>query len=78
MAYQIAEVYGVRGDVNRAFEWLERAWRQKDGGLVSTKTDPDLRSLHGDPRWHPFLKKIGSGTRPYPSDDRRRPGRPLP
>ena len=32
-AYQIAEVYAYRGDKDRAFEWLERARRQRDAGL---------------------------------------------
>ena len=32
-AYNVAEVYAYRGDKGRAFEWLERARRQRDGGL---------------------------------------------
>lgn len=31
-AYQLAEVHGYRGDVDRGFEWLERAYRQRDPG----------------------------------------------
>ena len=33
-AYQIAEVYTWRGENDKAFEWLERAYRQRDGGLI--------------------------------------------
>jgi serine/threonine protein kinase/Tfp pilus assembly protein PilF len=58
MAYQIAEVYGYRGNNEKAFEWLERAYQQRDGGLLYVKTDPLLRNLHYDPRWHVFLKKM--------------------
>lgn len=58
-AYQIAEVYGARGEVDRAFDWLERAYTQRDGGLVQMKPSPLLRSLHGDPRWGAFLKRMG-------------------
>jgi len=58
-AYQIAEVYAARGEADRAFEWLERAYAQRDGGLTSTKSSPRLRSLHHDPRWVPFLRKMG-------------------
>lgn len=58
-AYQIAEVYAVRGEADRAFEWLERAYTQNDPGLTETKDDRRLRSLHGDPRWGAFLKKMG-------------------
>jgi TolB-like protein/Tfp pilus assembly protein PilF len=58
-AYQIAEVYAVHGDIDAAFEWLERAYVQKDAGMPWTKIDPFLRSLHGDPRWNVFLRKLG-------------------
>ena len=33
-AYQIAAVYAFRGEADRAFEWLERAYAQRDGGLT--------------------------------------------
>jgi serine/threonine protein kinase len=57
-AYQVAEIYGYRGETDKAFEWLERAYKQRDGGLSQMKGDPLLRSLHSDPRWHAFLKKM--------------------
>jgi tetratricopeptide (TPR) repeat protein len=57
-AYQISEVYGWRGDRDRAFEWLERAFAQRDGGLGNIKYDPFLRSIHGDPRFTGLLKKL--------------------
>ena len=58
-AHQIAEVHAARGDVDAAFEWLERAYAQRDGGLMDVKTSPYLHSLHGDPRWDAFLEKMG-------------------
>ena len=57
-AYQIAEVYAWRGEKDLAFEWLERAYRQEDGGLTFTKTDLQLDSLRSDPRYAVFLKKL--------------------
>ncbi len=58
-AYQIAEVYAYRGDKDRAFEWLERARRQRDPGLPSLRKDPLLTNLHDDPRWNAFLRTMG-------------------
>lgn len=58
-AYQIAEVYGYRNDKDHAFEWLERARRQRDAGLPGLRTDSLLPNLHGDPRWNAFLRKVG-------------------
>ena len=57
-AYQIAEVYAFRGQTDRAFEWLDRAYAQRDGGLTSVKADPLLKSLRGDPRYTAFLEKM--------------------
>jgi serine/threonine protein kinase/tetratricopeptide (TPR) repeat protein len=59
MAYQIAEVHAARGEVDAAFGWLERAYVQRDGGLAVVKISPRTRSLRGDPRWGPFLAKMG-------------------
>ena len=58
-AVQIAEVYAARGEVDRAFVWLERAFAARDGGLSGVKASPWLRSLHGDTRWRPFLDRLG-------------------
>ena len=57
-AYQIAEVYALRNQSDKAFEWLDRAYAQRDSGLVGTKVDPLLKSLHKDPRFAAFLKKL--------------------
>jgi hypothetical protein len=57
-AYQIAEVYAFRNQSHETFEWLERAYAQRDSGLIGTKVDPLLKSLHNDPRYAAFLKKL--------------------
>jgi tetratricopeptide (TPR) repeat protein len=58
---QIAEVHGFRGEVDAAFEWLQRAFEHEDPGLSEIKSSPLLRSLHGDLRWGAFLEKMGFG-----------------
>jgi adenylate cyclase len=58
-AYQIAEVYGYRSDKDHAFEWLERARRQRDAGLPGLRADTLLPNLHDDPRWDAFLRTMG-------------------
>jgi len=57
-AYQIAEVYAFRNQSDKAFEWLDRAYTQHDGGLIFTKVDPLLENLHNDPRLTALLKKL--------------------
>jgi TolB-like protein/DNA-binding winged helix-turn-helix (wHTH) protein/lipopolysaccharide biosynthesis regulator YciM len=61
-AFQIAEVYAFRNQPDEAFEWLDRAYAQRDGGLIFTKVDPLLKSLHNDPRYAAFLKKLNLPT----------------
>jgi serine/threonine-protein kinase len=58
-AYQNAEIYAWRGEKDKAFEWLERAYVQNDGGLSFIKADPLMKSLHSDPRFAAFLRKMG-------------------
>jgi len=60
-AYQIAEAYAYRNELDKAFEWLERAYAQRDPGATYTATDVILRPMHSDPRWQPFLQKMGLG-----------------
>ena len=58
-AFQIAEAYAMCDELDMAFEWLERARAQRDPGLAEINGSHLLRSLHGDPRWNAFLKKMG-------------------
>jgi len=58
-AYQIAEIHSIRGDVDRAFDWLERAIDERDSGLTHLKVNPHFRALLDDKRWNEMLKKIG-------------------
>jgi tetratricopeptide (TPR) repeat protein len=39
LAYQIAEVHAFRGEADLAFEWLERAYAQRDRRLRGLKGD---------------------------------------
>jgi serine/threonine protein kinase len=57
-AYQIAEVHAYRGEVDVAFDWLERANRQRDGGVPYMRVSPLLRNLHDDPRWHALVARM--------------------
>jgi len=57
-AYQIAEAHAWRGEKEPAFQWLDRAIEQKDGGLDLLPFDPLLRSLQSDMRYKGLLRKI--------------------
>ena len=57
-AYQFAEVYAWRGENDKAFEWLETAYRTHDGGLPYITYDPLIAKLRSDPRFGAFLRKM--------------------
>ena len=58
-AYQVASVHAYRGEVDKAYEWLETAYAQRDPGLANLATDLLLIPLRDDPRWPPLMKKVG-------------------
>src|SRR6185437_15512096 len=57
-AFEIATIYAFRNQTDEAFEWLDRAYAQRDPSLGATKLEPLLKSLHNDPRFAAFLKKL--------------------
>ena len=59
MAYQAAEIYAWHGNKDKAYEWLDIAYEQRDGGYTQILLDPFLVSLHDDPRWEQTLDKVG-------------------
>ncbi|HEY5776755.1 MAG TPA: hypothetical protein VIS57_11755, partial [Xanthomonadales bacterium] len=58
-AYQIAEVYAWRNETDQAFSWFEAALQYRDPGFRYLLNDPALVNLYDDPRWEPFLNKVG-------------------
>ncbi len=57
--YNIAFVYAFRGEADKAFTWLDKAIEYGDGGLAEIVTENLFDKIHADPRWLPFLRKIG-------------------
>jgi len=60
-AKDIALAYGYREELDKAFAWLERAYRQKDSDLWNIKpvqVDPLMKTFAGDPRFTAFLRKM--------------------
>ena len=58
----VAETYAYRGDHDLALQWLERAYRQKDQGLIEITGEPLFQNLADDPRYKAFLRKLNLPT----------------
>jgi len=58
-AWNIAYCFAYRGETDSAFEWLEKALEFRDSGLGDTPWTWQFKPVMSDPRWLPFLRKIG-------------------
>ena len=56
--YQLAEIYAVREDKDKAFQYLEKSYIARESRLTYLKGDPLLKNLEGDPRYVTFMKKM--------------------
>jgi TolB-like protein/Tfp pilus assembly protein PilF len=55
----VATVLARRGDIDGAFEMLDKAARIHDLDLGAAAVMPPLDVLHKDPRWLPLLRRLG-------------------
>lgn len=56
--YQVAQVYAVRGEKEKAFEWLQIAFNNHDTGMLALLIEPLLRGLRDDPRYKALVEKM--------------------
>ena len=55
----IAADYALLGERDRAFEWLERACRERDWNVVFLAVDDRFEGLRSDPRFRDLRRRIG-------------------
>jgi serine/threonine protein kinase/Flp pilus assembly protein TadD len=56
--YSIALIYAGLGEKDLAFEWLDRAYNERDESYIHLKVDPRLDDLRSDPRFTERLQLI--------------------
>jgi tetratricopeptide (TPR) repeat protein len=61
----VALVYTALGEIDNAFEWLDKSYRMHEESLCSIKVDPKLDPLRSDPRFTGLLQKLGLASN-YP------------
>ena len=57
--YDMAIVYAGMGDKDRAFAWLEKAYRERNGSIPMLKVDYFFNSIKDDARFSDLLKRAG-------------------
>ena len=55
----ISRVYAGMGDVDKAIEWLEKGYEERDPVVCVVKSVPSHDYMHSDPRFQALLKKMG-------------------
>jgi TolB-like protein/DNA-binding winged helix-turn-helix (wHTH) protein/Tfp pilus assembly protein PilF len=68
--FDIASIYSSLGEQDRAFAWLEKAYQDRDGGLILLKGSFPLIRLRSDARYADLSTRVGLS--PVRSDETER------
>jgi TolB-like protein/class 3 adenylate cyclase/predicted Ser/Thr protein kinase len=58
LAIQVAQLYAYAGDKEQAMDWLEKAFQQRETGLVKMQIDPDWDTLRQEPRFKHLVARM--------------------
>jgi Tfp pilus assembly protein PilF len=58
-ALDVAVAFARVGNKDKAFEWLEKSYLEKDGNITLIKSLPGFENLHGDSRFANLIRRIG-------------------
>lgn len=61
-AFQIASIYALRQEPDRAFEWLDKSLEMRDPAATGVRLDPFFAAYRKDPRFIAFCRKAGIGA----------------
>jgi DNA-binding winged helix-turn-helix (wHTH) protein/TolB-like protein/Flp pilus assembly protein TadD len=57
-SYAIALVYAGLGDNDHAITWLQKAYEDRSTSIAFLKLDPELATLHSDPRFEQLSQRV--------------------
>jgi tetratricopeptide (TPR) repeat protein len=55
---EFAFAYAMLGEKDKAFQWLEKAFEQRDDSLQYLKVEPEFDNLRSDPRFQDLLRRM--------------------
>jgi len=64
--YFLAAIYTALSNKDRAFEWLEKTYKEHSAWLLYLQEEPRLERLHSDSRFHDLTRRVGLPERPVP------------
>jgi len=57
--YNLAYIHAYRKEADLAFAWLDKALAYNDTGMHDVGRQQLFKPIHGDPRWHALLERLG-------------------
>jgi non-specific serine/threonine protein kinase len=57
-SFDLSRIYAAFGDKDRAFEELEKDYRERDNLIIQLKTSPSLDNLRSDPRFPELVRRM--------------------
>jgi hypothetical protein len=57
-AFFIAIIYVGLGEKDQAFEWLEKAYQERNPNLVNLKVQPIFDPIRSDPRFANLVQRV--------------------
>jgi TolB-like protein/class 3 adenylate cyclase len=57
--FSLAMIYAQMGDIDAAFDWLEKAYINHEVYMYRINVEPYFIPLYNDPRWQQMLDKVG-------------------
>jgi TolB-like protein/Tfp pilus assembly protein PilF len=58
-SFGIAVIHAGLGEKDQAFDWLEKTYEERAGGLVNLEVEPRFDNLRSDPRFTDLARRIG-------------------
>jgi DNA-binding winged helix-turn-helix (wHTH) protein/TolB-like protein/Tfp pilus assembly protein PilF len=58
-SYGLAAIYAALGEKDRAFEWLEKSYQDRESPMFTIRRDPAVEPLYRDPRFADLLRRTG-------------------
>ena len=56
--YHLALAYNGLGETDKTFEWLEKAYAERDPKMAFLKVDPKWNNLRSDPRFIDLMRRM--------------------
>jgi adenylate cyclase len=56
--FLFAKLHAAFGEIDQAFEWLNKAHEERDAAMVHILTDESIETLRSDPRYMEIVKKM--------------------